>query len=472
MDFFDRKEELKRIKEIYDTLETGEFVVIYGRRRVGKTAFIKRFLETIKAEHIYYMVQKTGKKELLELPADSIFDQTGDKVQFFDWKDMLSYLVEKSKSEKIVMIFDEFSRFQEIAPEFITQLQDYWDSTLKKNKILLIAIGSSMSMMHQIFMQNTAPLYGRITYTIHMDPFRYADFRTMFPELNEKEKIALFSVFGGTPHFLWFVKKTKKKDVFAILETLVLHPTGRLKDEPTNFITMELKKDAKYNALLYAIAKSNGERKEVIHKSGIQSKDIDYYVNNLEELLSIVEKVIPMFQKRKEVRYMIKDNYFHFWYKFIFPNSSIIELGNIALVKEKIKNDLNAYIGQRFEGIMKELLILYNTKKIKDLDINFTAIGPWWGKNREGIVEEIEIVANNAQTKDIILCEVKWTNKPIGTTEVKKLDAKVKYINASGTFHYLLVSTSGFTEECIQYMKEKKVTYLTLDDITALFNNA
>lgn len=470
MEFFDRKGELKKIKHIYDNLETGEFVVIYGRRRVGKTAFIKKFLETVKREQIYYMVHKTGKTELLELLADAIFDQTGNRVRFFDWKDVLSYLEEKSRTEKIVMVFDEFSRFQETAPEFITQLQDHWDSTLKRNKILLIAIGSSMSMMHQIFMQNTSPLYGRVTYTFHLEPFRYVDFRTMFSELDEKEKIALFSVFGGTPHFLWFAKKTGKRDVFAILETLVLHPTGRLKDEPSNFITMELKKDAKYNALLYAIAKSNGERKEIVHKSGIQSKDIDYYVNNLIELLSIVEKVTPMFQKQREIRYKIKDNYFHFWYKFIFPNMSIIELGNIALVKEKIKEDLNAYIGYRFEEIIKELLILYNGKKIKDLAINFTAIGPWWGKNREGGAEEIEIVANNAKTRNIILSEVKWTNKPIGSVEIKKLDAKARYINTSGKFHYLVVSTAGFTEECIFYMKEKKITYLTLQDVTALFH--
>ncbi|MBW2974750.1 DUF234 domain-containing protein [Candidatus Woesearchaeota archaeon] len=118
------------------------------------------------------------------------------------------------------------------------------------------------------------------------------------------------------------------------------------------------------------------------------------------------------------------------------------------------------------------MLILYNSRKIKNLNIDFDEIGPWWGKNKEGGTEEIEIIANNKTTRQMILCEAKWTNKQVDVKDVKDLDRKSKLINATGTIHYLFVSKSGFSAECIDYMDGNGMAHLDLGEITELFDKA
>lgn len=471
--FFDRKNELSELIEKYDDLDSGELCVLYGRRRLGKTAFIKKFMENIKGKSIYYFVNKTNKTDLLNLLSDHIYEQNGDRVKFSEWEDFFDYLYEKSKNNKFVFIMDEFSRLKEDSPEFLTKFQDYWDSKLVHTKIMFIAIGSSMSIMYDIFMDSTAPLYGRMTFKISFKPFRYVDFREMFKDSDEIKRIEIYSIFGGTPHFLWFVKKYEDKNIIEIISKLVLSNTAPLRDEPTNFITMELKKETKYNSILHALSSTDGSKGELISKSGVDSKDIDYYLNNLIELLSLIDKFSPLFYKKgNKTRYKFTDNFFNFWYRFIFPNLSLIELGNKNALKKKIEKDVNHFIGYRFEEITLELLKLYNSRKIKKLNIDFDEIGPWWGKNKKGETEEIEIIANNKSKKEMIACEVKWTNNPIDIDTVKELDRKTKLIDATGTIRYLLVSKSGFTEKCLEYMEEKNITHLDLKEITELFEKA
>ncbi len=471
--FYDRESELKDLISKYAKLDSGELCILYGRRRLGKTLFVKEFMKKIKGASVYYFVNKANKAELLNMLSDTIFDQTGERERLGEWEDFFDYLYRKSQKEKFVFVMDEFSRLKDDSPEFLTKFQDYWDSRLSKTKIMFIAVGSSMSMMYDIFMDSTAPLYGRMTFKMPFEPFRYVDFRQMFEEVDERKKVEIYSVFGGTPHFLWSVKKHADKELIDIISELVLSRTAPLRDEPTDFITMELKKETNYNSVLHAISGSDGSKGEIISNSGVMQKDVDYYLNNLIDLLSIIRKVEPLFyNKRNRTRYRFTDNFFNFWYKFIFPSLSLIELGNKGLLKKKIEAGIDSFIGLRFEDIIKELLVLYNTKKIKALDIDFDAIGPWWGKDKDGNPEEIDIVTSNKASRQIIVCEVKWTNKPVDVAVIRGLDRKSRLIDATGTINYLIASKSGFTSECLKYMDEKKMTYLGLDDVKKLFEDA
>lgn len=170
----------------------------------------------------------------------------------------------------------------------------------------------------------------------------------------------------------------------------------------------------------------------------------------------MVEKQSPIFyQKSKKTRYIFRDNFFLFWYKYIFPNLSLIEIENTKLLRDRISNALQSYICGRFEHIVKELLISYNGKKIDDLELNFDQIGPWWGKNREGGVEEIDLILNNTQTKTSVFCEVKWGkyNKDI----LENLDRKAKIVTPCKA-EYLIVAKEGFKKG------------LSLKDIKNLFD--
>jgi uncharacterized protein len=464
--FYNRILELKELKKKYDNLNYAELCIIYGRRRLGKTSFIKQFLNQISCKKVYYFVNNTNKNELLNLLSDNIYAQTNERYLFSDWEDFFNYLNEQSKN-KFVFVMDEFPRLKESSEEFITKFQDYWDSNLKNSKLMFIAIGSSMSMMYDIFLDKNAALYGRLTSKLYFKPFRYCDFREMFFDISEEKKVELFSVFGGTPYFLSYVKRNKNLKLIDLISKLVLSNTSPLNEEPVNFITSEFKKENNYNSILYSITNTNTTRKEILDKTLINPKSIDYYLNNLIDLLGIIKKENPIFfNKKNEIKYSFTDNYFNFWYKFVYPNKSLIELNNLSYLIKILENDINSFIGYRFEDIIKELLILYNGKKLKNLEINFDEIGVWWNKN-----EEIDIVLNNKRTKSTIVCEVKWSTKEISLKYIKDLERKSKLLNLKGRINYIFVSRKGFDKNCISYMDEKNIIYLDLKDIENLFNN-
>ena len=148
------------------------------------------------------------------------------------------------------------------------------------------------------------------------------------------------------------------------------------------------------------------------------------------------------------------------------PNQTPLNLGNTKLVSDLIKQDLNSYVGRIFEDIVRELLIIYNTKEIKGLKLNFENIGSWWDRNGS----EIDILAYNLKEKDFLFGEVKWTNKQLDTDVIEELERKSRYFHYSGTYKFLFVSKNGFTEKALRKMQEIGAVHLDLKEIEELFD--
>ena len=225
---------------------------------------------------------------------------------------------------------------------------------------------------------------------------------------------------------------------------------------------------AKYNTILLATSTGKETMKEIEDFTKINSNQMSPYLNKLDNLLDLVGRKNPVLGKEKLGRYYVRDNFFKFWYKFIFPNQTPINLGNTKFVSDIIKQDLNVYIGRVFEDIVKELLVLYNTKEIKGLKLNFENIGSWWDRNSN----EIDILAYNLKEKNFLLGEVKWTNKQLDTEVIEELERKSKYLNYSGTYNFLFVSKNGFTEKALKKMQNIGAVHLDLRDIEELFSRS
>ncbi|MBI3033356.1 AAA family ATPase [Candidatus Woesearchaeota archaeon] len=462
--FYDRKQELAMLKSKYAALKSGELLVIYGRRRVGKTELIRQFIKNVPENKFYFYVDLVEKQGLLDSLSKSVYEQLQETMRFADFSDFLSYIQAKSDNG-FVLVLDEFQRFLEVAPEFITQLQNYWDQHLKQKKIMIVLVGSSIGMIHKITNSKTGALYGRAT-RIKISPFKYADFRLMFKELSEEEKIILFSVFGGTPYYLEKVKKLEG-DVYAKISALLLKKGAELFEEPKNLLEYEqVRIHAKYNSILQAASSGKETIKEINDFTGIPINIMPAYINKLDELLDLLMKKNPVLGKERLGRYCVSDNFFNFWYRFIFPNQTALNLGNYTLVQDIIKENLNSYVGKMFEEICKELLISYLNKKTNGYTLDFQDIGTWW--NRSG--EEIDLVAYNNKTRKILVGEVKWTNKLVDAEVLDQLMRKSKMINFNGEYKFLIISKSGFTDICLKKMKEFNVLYLDLEDIEKMFN--
>jgi AAA+ ATPase superfamily predicted ATPase len=466
-EFYDRENELALLKDKYKHLDKSILLVMYGRRRVGKTELIKEFMVDLpQKDKFYFYVDISRKQETLNSLSAAVQGQLGETIIFKEFNDFIDYVHQKSEAGKFLLIMDEFQRFLDTSPEFITQLQNRWDSELRHNKLMIILVGSSIGMMQRITESRAGALYGRAT-RIKISPFRYVDFRLMFKELNESEKIERFAIFGGTPHYL---SKTKKFNTnLSAISDLVLKKGGELAEEPRTLMESEnVRVYAQYNSILHSIASGKETLKAISDLTKIPLTAIPAYVQRLDELLDLVTKCDPVLGKERLGRYRIKDHFFRFWYKFIFPNQTALNLGNDKLVLKIIEADLNSYVGRVFEDVIKELLILYLNKKIKGIEINFEDIGSWWDRNGH----EIDLVAYNEREKKLLIGEIKWTNRPVDVDILWDLMEKSKLINFGGKYQYLLVSKNGFTDKCLDKMKEIGVLYLDLKEIVNLFDRA
>lgn len=461
--FYDRKEELEMLEYKLENLQSGEMLVIYGRRRVGKTELIRQFIKTAPQDKLYFYVDLVEKQGILDSLSKAVQEQIGETKRFSDFNDFLGFIASKS-DKRFTMVIDEFQRLLETAPQFITQLQNQWDWKLKNLKLLLILVGSSIGIIQKITSSKAGALYGRAA-RVKISPFRYADFRQMFREMTEEEKIVTYAVFGGTPYYLEKVKKTQG-DVHNKIHELLLKKGADLFEEPKNLLEYEnVRMHAKYNSILQAAAEGKENLKEMQDFTGISANTLPAYIKRLDELLELIARKGPVLGKERLGRYGLKDNFFRFWYRFIFPNQTALNIGNTTLVSDSIKENLNAYTGKIFEDVCRELLVAHLNKEMEGYLLDFENIGSWW--NRSG--EEIDIVAYNRKSRKIIVGEVKWTNRQTDVETVESLMRKSKLINFTGEYKFLLISKSGFTENALSRMKEINAIHLDLKDIERLF---
>ncbi|MDP2750588.1 MAG: ATP-binding protein [Nanoarchaeota archaeon] len=462
--FYDRKHEIKLLKDEFANLQSGKMIVIYGRRRVGKTELIRQFIKSIPENKIYFYVDLVEKQGILDSLSKTVQEQLGETRKFADFSDFLDFVASKSDNS-FVLVIDEFQRFLEVSPQFITQLQNYWDQKLKNKKLMLILVGSSIGMMQKITSSKAGALYGRAT-RIKISPFKYADFRLMFKELSEEEKIIVYAVFGGTPYYLEKVKKIEGNIHKKIFE-LLLKKGAELFEEPKNLLEYEnVRIRAKYNSILQAASAGKENVKEIQDFTGIDVNTLPAYIKRLDELLELLGRKDPVLGKERLGRYKLKDNFFSFWYRFIFPNQTALNIGNTKIVEEEIKENINSYVGRIFEDICKELLIGYLNKGLDSYALDFENIGNWW--NRTG--EEIDIVAYNRKTRKMLVGEVKWTNSPTDIDIVDSLVRKSKLINFAGEYKFIFISKSGFTVKALSKIKEMNAIALDLKDIEKLFD--
>ena len=411
------------------------------------------YCKELKDSKLYFYVDLAERIVILNSLSKAIKEQLNEDVIFEDFEDFFRYLVKKLDKGRFILVIDEFQRFIDTAPEFITSLQKHWDNALKGEKIMILLVGSSIGMVQKITDSKAGALYGRAQ-KIKISPFKYKDFRLMFKELDEEEKALRYGVFGGTPFYL---EKTKpfKHTLDAIYE-LVIKKDSELSEEPKNLLEYENERvHSKYNSILQSISAGKEVLKEIQDFTKMPVSNIPPYITKLDTLLDLVKRNDPLNGKERLGRYKITDNFFRFWYKFVFENQSALNMGARDKILNIIKNELNAYIGKIFEDIIKELLILYNGEEINHHKIDFENIGSWWDRNNN----EVDILAYNAKEKTFIVGEVKWSSEKLDADIVEELARKSKLVGLSGEYKMLFISKNGFTERAIKRMEEKKALY-------------
>ncbi len=458
--FIGREKELSILSNLYNS-DKFEFAVIFGRRRVGKTALINEF--TKEKATIFFTGVETNAKQNLDNFSRCIMEyNTGIAVNtsFLNFQAALEYVFELAKTKRLVLVIDEYPYVARASKSLASTLQLLIDKNKDTSKLFLILCGSSMSYMEDHVLAYKAPLYGRRTAQLKIQPFEFFEACRYFKKLSGEDKALAYGIVGGTPQYLKLLNDNLS--IEDNIKNTHLNPASSIFEEPNNLLKQEVREPAIYNAVITAIATGSSKMNEISSKIDEDTSVCATYIKNL-ITLGIIKKETPYGEKssRKTI-YSIEDNMFRFWYRFVPENTSIISRGATDLAYKRIAPELSSYMGGVFEDICKQYLwkLLLEGK----CAVNFTDLGRWWGTNpKTKSQEEIDIMGANKDS--VLLGECKWTNEKVDAGVLETLAERSTLFNYKKTHFYLFAKT-GFTKGCIDRAREMgNVTLVSYEDM-------
>ncbi|GFH92507.1 hypothetical protein IMSAGC002_03778 [Lachnospiraceae bacterium] len=459
--FIGRERELNSLEKLYAS-DKFEFAVIYGKRRVGKTALINHFIRNKKA--IYFMGVESNDKQNLENFSKNILEY-GVGIQadtaFLSFQAALEYVFQLAEKERLILAIDEYPYVARSSRSLASTLQLLIDKYKENSKLMLILCGSSMSYMEDHVLAYKAPLYGRRTAQMKMQPFDFADACRYFKNFSDEDKALIYGIVGGTPQYL--LQMDDKLSIEENIKNTFLNPTSSLFEEPENLLKQEVREPALYNAIITAIATGSARMAEISTKVGAETSVCAAYLKNL-LALGLVQKETPYGEKasRKSI-YAIDDNMFRFWYRFVPENYSIISRGASDIAYKRMEPHLSDYMGKVFEEICKQYLWKLLLKG--QSPVEFGELGRWWGTD-PFTHSQTEIDIMGEQDKNTALFgECKWTNERVDTGVLETL-AKRGQLFHYGKIYLVLFAKRGFTKGCVDMANRMgNVMLVSYDDL-------
>ena len=439
MRFFDRETEFEKLREIEElSHEVAQFTIITGRRRIGKTAMVKKYYEN--STILYFFVARKAETELCEIFIDEI--RTKLNIPMLESKGMtfatiFKFIMELSQTKHITLFIDEFQDFYRINSSIYSDMQNIWDSYKNKAQINLIVAGSVNTLMNKIFKDKKEPLFGRQTNTINVRPFKPLVLKQIMseycPDYKNSDLLALYTLTGGVAKYVELFIDRKKFTERTMLDMFFERDSYFLQ-EGKNMLVDEFGKDyGIYFSILTLIAQGRNTRSEI--ESILNIKELSGYLKNLNEEYGLIRKMQPIYEKstNKNVHYSINDQFLSFWFRFVYKYTHIIEAEGNDKLKAIAKRDFNTVSGKALESYFIDVL--------KESGI-YTRLGYWHDRKGEN---EIDIIAEDEVDNKIEFIEIKRQSKNF---DRKILEAKSQtFLKAIGTFKDYEITYRGLSIE-------------------------
>jgi len=430
MKFYNREKELEKLRRIEESSHNeSKMTVVVGRRRIGKTKLIKEAFE----QKVYLFVSKKNEALLCEEFIAVLQNALNHKVlgHFVKFKDLFEYTMLLSKDKPLVLIIDEFQEFLQINPSIYSDMQNIWDTYKDTTKMNLILSGSIYSLMKKIFEDKKEPLFGRADAKIHLQPFGVNTLKEIlkdyFPAFSNEDLLSFYMFTGGVAKYVeLFVDakaftKEKQLDLIFSEDSLFL-------EEGKNLLIEEFGKEyTTYFSILSLIASSKTSRSAI---ESILERNIGGYLDRLENEYTVIKKIKPILAKEgsRTQKYEISDNFFNFWFRFIYKNKSAVEIGNYAYVRSIVERDFSLFSGKFLEK--------YFIEKLKTSG-EYSTIGTYWERSNQN---ELDIVAINEIAKKVLIAEIKLNAKKIDLELVKQ-----KSLKLSEDFKSYVIEYKGYS---------------------------
>ena len=452
--FVDREEEMMTLQSEYER-PGSSLVILYGRRRVGKTALISEFIKGKNA--LFFLASEESEAQNRTAFKEKAADFTGNELlRQFDaksWDILFQTIMQTPFQEKPIIVIDEFQYIGKSNPAFPSIFQRIWEEQLKDRSVMVILCGSLISMMESQTLSYSSPLYGRRTAQIRLKqiPFRY--YHEFFPDKSPRELVEYYSVTGGVPKYIELFSESD--DIYHAIQKNILNRSGYLYDEPHFLLQQEVSEIGNYFSVIRAIAAGNSKLSAISTVLEVKSTSLTKYLKTLIDL-DILEREVPVTEenpeKSKKGLYKIKDNYLRFWFAFIYPNMSFIESGNSAIVLDKIRKSMvSGHTAFVYEDVCREQMWKLNANGA--WPFHFSKLGRWWDSRNE-----IDIAAIDPDGSNLILGECKFWQEPVGSNILYALEQKAAAVEWRKDRRHtwlILFSAAGFTDELKEIAKSR-----------------
>ena len=444
--FVGRTKELEELNALY-AKRAFQMVIVYGRRRVGKTTLLAEFVSN--KPSIFFTAQESNDAENLRLFSKLLYEHAGFPVStgaFNTWTDAFDFLDTLAEEKQLVLVFDEFPYAVQANNSLPSALQSAIDHKLCKGSVYLVLSGSNVGFMESDVLGSKSPLFGRRTAQVRLLPFDYLDSAEMLKGASPVDCIRYYSCLGGLPYYLSFVDACNSFEENII--SLFFNRTSVFTEEPLMMLRQELREPALYNTILMALAKGANTPQLIADRISEDRTKVMKYLGTLTGL-GLVEKRVPLLSNQAKTRkgiYRIADQLFAFWYRYLFPVHTEIGLGSGRLLATtKVLPILSELTGHCFEDVCLQWLRRKNQQG--ELPFVATTIGAWWGTDpRSRQQTDIDVMAVDQGVKRMLLGECKWRESlQVKTTLGILLDKAILFPGFEDAWFYLF-SKSPFDE--------------------------
>ena len=460
--FIGRETELRFLKDKYEE-KKGQLIVLYGRRRVGKTETLREFCKD--KPHIFFScTQSTDRVQLARFSKQLLREDIPAKqyiAKFADWEKAFHSILDLPYGEKKkLIVIDEFPYMCKGNKSIPSILQNLWDAELKDSNVMIILCGSAMSFIEKELLAEKNPLYGRATGIYKMNRMGFYDAARFFPNYSARERVFAYAVLGGIPHYL--NQFNPELSVAENIKCNILKKGSVLYSEVDFLLHQELRETMIYNSIIEAVALGNTKLNDISQKSLVEdTAKTSVYLKNLMEL-GIIEREFSVDIGTKEKAntnrgiYRLKDNFFRFWYSFGFANLSQLEDGDVeGVYRYLVEPALHEFASLTFEDVCKEFV--RELQKKNALPFRYVKMGRWMGKttvrdkNDESRLRtaetEIDLLGISRGAKEYLVGECKFKRSPFAHSEYLDTVAKLTPLKDKAKFYYALFSESGFDEK-------------------------
>ncbi len=447
--FVDRKNEINFLQNEYQKKESS-FVVIYGRRRIGKTSLLSEFIKDKDALFFLATEESENENRIAFTKSVAMYTQNEllENAKVDEWETLFSYLASFMPEKRKLIIIDEFQYIGKSNPAFISKMQKIWDTILKDKNVMLVLCGSLVNMMYNQTLSYSSPLYGRRTGQLKMHQISFKYYQDFFDgEMTEKQLVENYAVTGGVPKYI--ESFSIFEDIYDAIENSVMSKESYLYEEPNFLLEKEVQDVGSYFSIIKTIASGKERASEIAAALGVRETNLPKYLNVLIDL-DILEREVPVTEKNPEKSkmglYKIKDNYIKFWFLFIYPYKSFIETDYKDFVLDKIrKGFIPNHTSFVYEDICRKEYM--NELIVQGVwDFVPQKIGRWWDRKDT----EIDIVSVDENGKNIIFGECKYTEKPMDADVyyalVEKAE-KVDWNKGDRNEFFVLFSINGYTDK-------------------------